>query len=168
MNPLFRSATLSALAIFCAVPAWAFCGPGPVVTMNSKSIIVQSLGATINATFLPTQALAITSGTSGCTNSGLVLEEQEREEFVAHNIDNLAHDMAQGRGPYLETMAVLMGCRAETHGEFARFAQQSYARLFSEADTRPATLLARLRQHMARHAVLSGGCPGLSQPRILL
>lgn len=145
------------LAAGLAPAAWADCGPGPVV-IKDQGAAQQSLAATTNATFLPTQTLAITLGTSGCSSSGLVWQQREQERFVAINADVLAVDMARGQGPYLEAFAALMGCAPEAQAAFAQVTRARYTRLLPAAEPAPRRLLAGVREAVQTHPLLSVAC----------
>jgi hypothetical protein len=143
--------------------AQANCGPGPVVMQKNKGMLLQSLGATTNATLLPTQTFAITSGTSGCSNSGIIKKDVEQRFFVAVHMQNIYQEMAQGGGVHLETLAVLMGCPAERHGDFARMTRRELERLYpARSHLLPAEMLERLRQEMRAEAVLAQSCSRIS------
>jgi hypothetical protein len=140
----------------------ADCGPGPLVTMQSKGIVQQLLAFSTNGTFLPTYAIGITVGTSGCSHSGVVEADRAATEFVAWNADGVARDMAQGRGPYVASMAALLGCPAALHADFARFAQRHFAALAPAAQPSPAQWVAQVRAGLAGDAGLAGRCSSAS------
>jgi hypothetical protein len=154
-------ATGTALLALLLAPgaALADCGPGPLIVQNKKGIVLQSLGASTNATFLATQTFAITTGTSGCSNSGIVREERDLQQFAAWNRERIAVALARGGGDSLATLADLLGCDPALAPAFARFAQASYPRLAEERS--PVALVAALRTELARDAVLSAGCTRL-------
>ena len=149
-----------AMLLTGASPAWAKCGPGPLVTMDNKGIVLQSIGATTNAILLPTQTLAITSGTSGCSNDGLVEEEYEQELFVAVNFGRLSGDIARGQGGYLDSLAELMGCERAAYPAFAALAQTHLEDLL-DLEAQPRAAVAHLRSAMTAHPVL-GACTRIS------
>lgn len=138
------------------------CGPGMYVGKSNKGSLIQSLGATTNASLLPTQTFAMTSGTSGCSSSGVVNRDVEQEVFVAVNMDSLYQDMARGQGEYLESLADLMGCKVAVRGELGRMARDNFADLHATAEDSPSALLANLRTEMARRPALAAGCSRLS------
>ena len=105
--------------------AWSSpdCGPGYFVSKNNNGIVTQTVGATTNATSLFSHTAAITSGTSGCSNDGIIHRTQEQNVFVAVNLENLLQAIAQSRGEHLESMARLMGCETGALPEFTRVAR---------------------------------------------
>ncbi|MCZ6646015.1 MAG: DUF3015 family protein [SAR324 cluster bacterium] len=159
---LMATVVLAVISMIYASSAFANCGPGPVVVQKSKGTLRQSLGASTNATFLPTQTFAITSGTSGCSNSGILRREVEQRFFVALHMDNIAQELAQGQGRYVDGLASLLGCGSEVYGEFGRMAQANYTSLFSAAEMKPRELLAAVKEQMRRHPLLSRNCDRIS------
>lgn len=144
------------LATFAA-PAAADCGPGPVI-ISRKSALFQSLGATTNATLLPTQTVAITIGTSGCSSSGIVQMRKDAEAFVASNAESLQRDVARGYGPYLASLATLAGCPAQADADFARAAQVRFTRLTAAPERAPAAWLDQLGAGIRHEPALAGAC----------
>ena len=134
------------------------CGPGPLVFQQSKGIVQQLLGFTTNGTFLPTYAIGITVGTSGCSNSGVVEGERAAQEFVAINADAVNQDAAQGRGEYLGALAQLMGCGAEAHADFAQMVQTHYEALPADPRAAPATWVAQVRAELSADPALAASC----------
>ena len=142
--------------------ALANCGPGPLVMQKNKGSLLQSFGATTNATFLPTQTFAITSGTSGCSNSGIIIRDAEQRFFVAVHLENLSREMAQGGGSHLDSLASLMGCRTESYARFAGLTQRRFGALFPTVTVQPAELLASLKQEMRHDSSLVENCSRIS------
>lgn len=72
------------------------CGLGKMLfEREPKSILMQHLGSTSN---VPSQPFGISSGTSGCTNNGKIVKEEQATVFASLNFENLSQEMAQGRG----------------------------------------------------------------------
>ena len=142
--------------------ARADCGPGPLVIQKNKGMLLQSLGATTNATLLPIQTFAISSGTSGCSSSGIINKEVEQRFFVAVHMENIFQEMAQGGGMHLDTLAGLMGCPAERYGDFAGMTRRELGRLYPAPGVRPVDMLERLRREMRAEAALAQTCSRIS------
>ncbi len=138
--------TLVGAAAFAAGDAG--CGLGSlVISKNSKGL--QLLAATTNASFL-SQAFGITSGTSGCSSSGLVQNDKEMEYFVEVNHDDLSREMAQGKGEKLNTLAALNGCATpEAQAAFAEMTQQSFAKIVPSAETKAPEMVQNLKGQVA-------------------
>lgn len=106
----------------------AGCGLGSmIISKNSK--VLQLFAATTNGSF-GSQTFGITSGTSNCSASGLVMNDKQIQYFVEVNQEDLKREMAQGHGDKLATLAALNGC-ADDQGvaAFSSKAQNSYEQL---------------------------------------
>src|SRR5205823_2589295 len=78
---------------------------------NQKNIAPQVMMATTNITgFYP---FAISSGTSGCTNDGVIWAEHKVTMFAEINFEDLSQEMAQGTGEHLASLGALLGVPAE-------------------------------------------------------
>ncbi len=115
--------------------SWAVnkCGVGPTVVGGSNTLLAQ-MGATFTDGFSSTTNLsAITSGTSGCSNDGFVQSEQQKL-YVAHNYENLEEALAQGEGPYLDSLLAVLGCSKQAKAPFVALTKEHYDQLFRKAD----------------------------------
>jgi len=65
------------------------------------------------------------------TADGMVEQKQKVNLFAGVTFENLRQDVAQGGGPYLTSLAVLMKIPSDRQGEFARFVQGRYPVLFT-------------------------------------
>lgn len=119
------------------------CGLGKMIWGSSTNKIIQgSLAATTNAT--AGQTYSITTGTSGCTNHGIVQNDKQVEVFVAVNFENLKEDMVRGQGEYLQSLSNLMGVPAEKQPTFFAMAQEHYQDLFPSSEAGASHLLSTL------------------------
>lgn len=87
----------------------AGCGLGGMVIGDEPGAI--QLVATFLNGLCGNQTFGITSGTLGCSESRSGKKHANNEalkEFVVANMDNLAKDIAQGKGETLDTFAELM------------------------------------------------------------
>lgn len=122
---------------------------------NTDNIGKQMLISTTNNPFIPLQAFAITSGTLGCKNSGKVWVEEKVTMFAAANLESLSHEMAQGQGEHLASLASLMGVPAEQKADFFAMAQEGYASFATAGDPSSTLLVRTLSDGMAAHPVLA-------------
>ncbi len=120
---------------------------------NKESIAPQVLMSSTNFTGL--QPIAISSGTSGCSNDGKIFASEKVNVFTAMNFDNLAQEMAQGRGEHLTSLATLMGVPEENHQVFFAMTQENYATLVQAGETSPKAVVQALHDAMAEHVVLA-------------
>lgn len=117
----------STAQIRIGIAAWGDgpgCGLGEMVFKSQpKSILMQLFGYTLN---VPTQPLGITSGTSGCTSSSVIVKDEALKVFVGQNFDNILQDMARGQGEHLSSLALLMRIPENHQKEFFALAQELF------------------------------------------
>jgi hypothetical protein len=126
------------------------CGLGSMIFQGNKKIVHQVLAATTNGTF-GNQTFGISTGTLGCTNDGLVKNEEKVNVFAAANMDNLSQEMAQGQGEHLTSLAVLMGVPTEHQPAFFMMTQEEYTSLFPSEKTTSTEMLTTLRHQLESH-----------------
>ncbi len=134
----------------------AGCGLGSMIFGDAPGF-VQVLAATTNGTSY-SQAFGITTGTSNCDASGIVLAEKEQEMFVEKTFPSLTREMAAGGGEHLQTLAALLGCPSDKATQFAAFTQQNYEVIFASDRTTPTDMLSTVKDKMAKDPVLSVSC----------
>ncbi|MGZ5280029.1 MAG: DUF3015 family protein, partial [Pseudobdellovibrionaceae bacterium] len=93
--------TFLTLIVSSVLAGDAGCGLGSVI-IQKNSKLLQLLAMTTNHSLF-TQPLGITSGTSGCSSSGIVMNDKQMEYFVEVNHRDLSREMAQGQGEKLNT-----------------------------------------------------------------
>ena len=132
------------------------CGLGKLAWADyahQKNIAPQVMMATTNATGMNT--IAISSGTSGCTNDGKIMAEHKATVFTAANFENLSQEMAQGQGEHLASLATLMNVPASQQGEFFAMTLNQYAALLREGEASPVAMVKAINDAMASHPVLA-------------
>lgn len=140
---------------FAAPYGMAGCGLGSsIITSNG---IMQSLAATTNGTS-GTQTFGITSGTSNCVRSGVVLASKEQEAFVEANFDQVQLDVAQGGGEHLAALGALFGCTEDAQVAMFSLAQKNYETVFPTDATTPMQALYGLKIALSRDASVAGKC----------
>ena len=160
-----QASMVLAMAVLCSPVAAANagtmesgpgCGLGAMMWADSaakKHILQQSMIATTNATGM--QTFAISSGTSGCTNDGVVVQREKVNVFAGINFQNLTQEMAQGQGEHLASLATLMGVPEESQPEFFSLAQDNYAKILRSSEATSVTMVNGLYLAMAGHPVLA-------------
>lgn len=135
----------------------AGCGLGSmIIQKNSKGL--QLLAMTTNGSLL-TQPLGITSGTSGCSASGIVSTDKEIEYFVEVNHDDLSREMAQGEGEKLSVLAQLNGCQSKAAQEaFAGMTQKSFERIIPAMDTGAGEMVQNLKKEISEDVEVAQLC----------
>lgn len=146
MKKLLLCAVLTALA---ATPAFAAsgkantgCGLGTVLWAGKadNSIISQASQATTNGSF-GTQTFGISSGTLECGTPPKFVQNERLNHFVRANMDNLAKDIAQGRGESLDTFAELLEVPADQRPAFNARLQQNFDKIFTSPSVELAAVI---------------------------
>jgi hypothetical protein len=134
------------------------CGLGKLAweetSVSKSNIAPQVMMATTNGTF-GSQTFGISSGTSGCTNDGQVWASEKVNVFAAINFDNLAQEMAQGKGEHLTSLATLMGIPVAQQPAFFAMTQKKYTTLVQEGETSPKAVVKAIHDAMVDHPVLA-------------
>ncbi|HKW36954.1 MAG TPA: DUF3015 domain-containing protein [Burkholderiales bacterium] len=128
--------------VISAVPAFAFaqqnnigsCGWGAKLFDGQSGIAPQVLAVTTNGTS-GNQTFGITTGTSGCTQDGVVRSTWKTAMFIDGNKDRLARDMSIGNGETLDSLAHLIGVRQEDRVAFGRAMQANVSLIFPSGST---------------------------------
>ncbi len=144
-------ATLPSIAL--ASPNVGGCGWGSKLMDGQEGIAPQVLAVTTNGTS-GNQTFGITSGTSGCTQDGVVRTNWKTAMFIDANKTKIARDMSKGQGETLESLASLMGMSQEHKEVFFRVAQENFAKIFPVADVSSADVQASLKVVLAGNAEL--------------
>jgi hypothetical protein len=121
---------------FATVNNQTGCGLGSQIVHDDSSAVMLSLQAFLNVT--ASQTLGITSGTSGCKKSRLVINERAAE-FVAANMDQLSREIAIGQGESVETLAELLNI--ENKAAFAVALQANYNAIYTNEKADMANVL---------------------------
>ncbi len=87
------------------------------------------------------QTFGITSGTSDCQQPKNFVSNDKASEFMAANMDNLAKDIAQGRGETLDAFAELLGVPTEKRPEFYSLLQSGFAKIFTSPNVKMASVM---------------------------
>lgn len=108
------------------------CGLGTVLWENKadNSILFQVFQATTNGTF-GNQTFGITSGTLNCRQPAKFAKNEKLMLFVQANLDNLAKDVAAGRGETLDTFAELLGVTPDQSLAFNSKLQTNFDKVFT-------------------------------------
>lgn len=160
----FSIAALAAISLSAPVSVAAAgygdagCGLGAIV-FGAKPGIVQVLAATTNGTFY-SQTFGITTGTSECSSSGAKVQA-EQKVYAYNNFGQLQKEIAQGRGERLQTLAYLMGCKADSVNAFGSVTQKNYGQIFADKGVNSDLMLERVRTAVQSDASLASQCSAL-------
>ena len=106
------------------------CGLGSLIFEGHDGLISQTCAATFNGTF-GNQTFGITTGTSNCEQFETMWANKKLNTFVAENMDNLAKDIAQGNGEYVNTLAVLIEVPEGERADFYSRLQTNFSRIYT-------------------------------------
>lgn len=106
------------------------CGLGSLIFVDHDGLISQTCAATFNGTF-GNQTFGITTGTSNCEQFETMWANKKLNTFVAENMDNLAKDIAQGNGEYVNTLAVLIEVPEGKRADFYSRLQTNFSRIYT-------------------------------------
>ena len=108
------------------------CGLGTMLFQGKadNSIALQVLQSTTNGS-TGTQTFGLTSGTSECTQPTKVVKNEQLNEFVRANMDNLAKDIAMGKGETLDTFVEMMGVAPTESEAYKAKLQASFNKIFT-------------------------------------
>ena len=129
------------------------CGLGSKLFKGNSGLGAQEGAITTNSA--GSNTLGVSSGTSGCTQNGVVRSTWRSSNFLGSNKDRLAHDIAKGQGETLQSFAALIGIPNRDRPTFYRVAQRNFARIFPTSNVTTAQVLASLRQVLAENPTLS-------------
>lgn len=118
------------------------CGLGTLLFKNNadNSTILQTFQATTNGIY-GNQTFGVTTGTSDCVQPKNFVSNQQLNEFMVANMDNLARDIAQGRGETLDAFAELMGVPTDKRPEFYSQLQSGFTKIFTAPGVQMASVM---------------------------
>lgn len=130
------------------------CGWGAKLFDGQHGIAPQVLAATTNGTS-GNQTFGITSGTSGCTQDGVVKSSWKTAMFIDGNKEKVARDMSTGSGESLESLASLIGVQDQHKAAFFHVTKENFAKIFSSDNVTTDQVLASLKQVLASDGTLA-------------
>ena len=130
------------------------CGWGAKLFDGQRGIAPQVLAVTTNGTS-GNQTFGITSGTSGCTQDGVVKSSWKTAMFIDGNKPKLARDMSTGGGETLASLAKLMGVQDKDKAAFYHATKQNFARIFASDNATTDQVVASLKQVLAADSQLA-------------
>jgi NAD(P)H-hydrate repair Nnr-like enzyme with NAD(P)H-hydrate dehydratase domain len=108
------------------------CGLGTMLWENKadNSVLFQAFQATTNGTS-GSQTFGISSGTSNCQQPSKFVQSEKLINFVQANMDNLAKDIAMGKGETLDTFSELLGVAPAQSFAFNAKLQSNFGKIFT-------------------------------------
>jgi hypothetical protein len=154
---------LAVVALMVAFPVGAMaagennignCGWGAKLFDGQRGIAPQVLAVTTNGTS-GNQTFGITTGTSGCTQDGVVKSNWKTAMFIDGNKTTLARDMSTGSGESLESLAKLIGIQDQHKAAFFQVTKENFARIFASDNVTTDQVVASLKQVLASDSQLA-------------
>ncbi len=154
---------LAVVALMVAFPVGAMaagennignCGWGAKLFDGQRGIAPQVLAVTTNGTS-GNQTFGITTGTSGCTQDGVVKSNWKTAMFIDGNKTSLARDMSTGSGESLESLAKLIGIQEQHKAAFFQVTKENFARIFASDNVTTDQVVASLKQVLATDSQLA-------------
>jgi len=118
------------------------CGLGTLAFKNNadNSTLLQVVQTFLNG-ICGNQTFGISTGTSDCQQPKNFASNDKASAFMVANMDNLARDIAQGRGETLDAFAELMGVPADKRPEFYAQLQTGFTRIFTSSNVQMASVM---------------------------
>lgn len=155
MRKIFTLVFISlAVAATAAAQNVGHCGWGSKLFDGQKGIAPQVLAVTTNGTS-GNQTFAITSGTSGCTQNGVVRSAWKTAAFIDQNMNRLAKDVSRGEGESLMALASLLGVDQDNQVEFNQELQGNFAEIFASANVNSVHVYEAIKTTLAKNDNLS-------------
>ena len=155
MSKLFSSMLVLALpTLAVAADNVGGCGWGSKLFSGQRGIAPQVLAVTTNGTS-GNQTFAITSGTSGCTQDGVVQSSWKTAAFIDANMNRLALDSSRGEGESLSALAALVGVDAQDRVAFNGAMQKNFSAIFSSSEVSSVEVAANLKGVLAAEKSLA-------------
>jgi hypothetical protein len=130
------------------------CGWGSKLFDGQRGVFPQVLATWTNGTS-GNQTFAISSGTSGCTQDGLVKSNWKTAMFIDGNKTKLARDMSTGSGEALESLAKLIGIQDQHKAAFFQATKDNFSSIFATDNVTTDQVVASLKQVLASDSELA-------------
>ena len=134
------------------------CGWGSKLMDGQQGIAPQVLAVTTNGTS-GNQTFGISSGTSGCTQDGVVRSNWKTAMFIDSNMNKLARDIAVGHGEALDSLASLLSMNAQDKEVFFSIAQNNFGLIFPNSQVSSQEVRASLKSILETNGQLKGYAP---------
>ncbi len=130
----------------------AGCGLGSTLFKGQSGIAPNVMAVTTNGTS-GNQTFGITTGTLGCNQNDTI--SAAADTFIDSNMERVARDMSTGEGESMETLAALMGIKAEDKAAFFELSQSNFTTIYSRGDVTSSEVLASLKAVMLKDATMA-------------
>ncbi|MDR2337752.1 MAG: ComEC/Rec2 family competence protein [Deltaproteobacteria bacterium] len=128
------------------------CGWGSKLFAGQRGIAPQVFAATTNGTS-GNQTFAITSGTSGCTQDGLVTSNWKATAFIEANKTQFARDVARGSGDTIASLGKILNIKDEDQELFVKILKDNFGKIFANADVSTEDIVLALQNVLSENEV---------------
>ncbi len=129
------------------------CGMGWQVAPK-QSLVSSTTRSLVNATFSNT--IAMTLGTSGCAQHSIVKNDAKGIHFAEANLNQLAVEMARGKGEFVVGFATVFGCE-DSHA-FGSMVKAHYEVVLPSEKTSGVELYNNVKNQIKNNATLVSTC----------
>lgn len=147
------------LALALPTHAGQRCGVGTMIFGKNSSMCSNYSEESFDA--LSMDSFSITTGTSGCSNSGIAGLKQEELLYANSNFEELMLEMSEGKGEVLKGFAAVLGCRGGAVPGFEQMTRARYGEIYRAVDTSPAQMLHNVKTQISADPELARGCAAL-------
>lgn len=151
---LVVAAAIAVLPVSAMAANVGECGWGSKLFDGQQGLAPQVLAVTTNGTS-GNQTFGISSGTSGCTQNGVVRSSWKTAMFIEKNKTKLSQNMSVGHGEALDSLASLMGVSKADKPVFEQVAKENFAKVFPSTDVSTKQVMASLREVLKSNERLS-------------
>ncbi len=149
---ILASSILLASAASFAAANNVGCGLGTVVMGGQQGLAPQVMAVTTNGTGM--QTFGISSGTSGCSQDGVVPANKIAMSFIEGNQARLAREMAAGQGDTVAGLASVLQVADADAAAFSSTLKNNYGKIFVRANMTGVDVLSNIKQVLASDAAL--------------
>jgi hypothetical protein len=137
------------------------CGLGTMIFGKSANSISSQTSEESTNGFMSNETFSVVTGTSGCSNSGIVQVPQEELFYANLNYEELTVEMASGNGKVLAGLAQIMGCDSGDMDLFVQTTKSNYGSVYASPKTTPYEMLVHLRSKLQQKTKLVSSCRSL-------
>ena len=153
MKKLLAAAVIASTSTLVMADQDVGCGVGTIVWAGQSGLVPKILAGTTNQVF--GQSFAISTGTLGCQQNGVITSRVRLTMYTGSNIERLARDMSVGQGESLNVLADLMSISEEGRPVFFQATRDNFGQIFAPSNTTAGQVLDSLQAVMTNNEQLA-------------
>ncbi len=130
------------------------CGWGNMLFKGQSGLPIHLLATLVNGTS-GNATFGMTTGTNGCSTSGALSYNGKSLLGMNGVLEEVAQDMAAGKGEALTALSVSMGIPAEERAHFNAVMQQNFTSIFTSKDVTAGEVAANINNVMQKDEKLA-------------